>query len=116
MLVSKLGNLSAVENVALTADLQGLVSPQQLSGGWNSISDFVELLEIQVIDEYCGQSFRLLALAKGVLKGRDRRSLCLMSQEQLEKQVHRFELLGLLVLSNHLRPDSKPTIIELQQE
>ena len=70
----------------------------------------------QVIDEYCGQSFRLLALAKGVLKGRDRRSLSPMSQEQLEKQVQQFELLGLLVLSNHLRSDSKGTITELQQQ
>lgn len=69
-----------------------------------------------MIDEYCGQSFRLLALAKGVLKGRDRWSLCLMSQEQLEKEVQHFELLGLLVLSNHLRPDSNGTITELQQQ
>ena len=69
-----------------------------------------------MIDEYCGQSFRLLALAKGVLKGRDRRSLSPMSQEQLEKQVQQFELLGLLVLSNHLRSDSKGTITELQQQ
>ena len=69
-----------------------------------------------MIDEYCGQSFRLLALAKGVLKGRDRQSLSPMSQEQLEKQVQQFELLGLLVLSNHLRSDSKGTITELQQQ
>ena len=39
-----------------------------------------------------------------------------MSQEQLEKEVQHFELLGLLVLSNHLRPDSNGTITELQQQ
>ena len=70
----------------------------------------------QVIDSYCGQAFRVLALAKGVLKGRERQAWCLMSQEQLEKKVERLELLGLLVLSNHLHPDSQPTITELQQQ
>ena len=69
-----------------------------------------------MIDHYCGQAFRVLALAKGVLKGRDRQAWCLMSQERLEKQVERFELLGLLVLSNHLHPDSQPTITELHQQ
>ena len=71
---------------------------------------------IQVIDDYCGQAFRVLALAKGELKGKDRQAWCLMSQEQLENQVKRFELLGLLVLSNHLQTDSRPTITELQQQ
>lgn len=71
---------------------------------------------IQVIDEYCGQSFRVLALAKGVLKGRDQLAWSLMSQQQLETQVEQFELLGLLVLSNHLHPDSQATITELQHQ
>ena len=71
---------------------------------------------MQVVDHYCGQSFRLMALAKGVLREQDRQSLCLMCQEQLEKHVKRFELLGLLVLSNQLRKDSKPAITELQQK
>lgn len=71
---------------------------------------------VQVIHDYCQQSFRLLALAKGVLKGLDREALCLMSQEQLEKHVEQFELLGLLVLSSHLRTDSEPTVTELQQQ
>lgn len=74
------------------------------------------LWTVQVIDDYCGQSFRLLALAKGVLKGQDRQAWCRMSQQQLERQVDQFQLLGLLVLSNHLRPDSKGTVTELQQQ
>ena len=74
------------------------------------------LLAAQVIDDYSGRSFRLLALAKGVLRNFDRQALSLMTQEQLERQVDRFELLGLLVLSNPLRPDSKQTITELQQQ
>lgn len=45
--------------------------------------------------DYCQRSFRLLALAKGVLKGLDREALCLMSQEQLERHVERFAAGGL---------------------
>lgn len=73
------------------------------------------LVTSQVIDEFSGQSFRLLALAKGVVKGLDRQALAMMTQEQLEQQAE-FELVGLLVLSNHLRPDSKETITQLQQQ
>lgn len=71
---------------------------------------------IQVIDHYCGHSFRLLALAKGVLKGQDRQAWSLMTQQHLEAQVEHFQLLGLLVLSNLLRPDSRGTITELRQQ
>ena len=70
----------------------------------------------QVVDEYSGQSFRLLALAKGVVQVKDRQALSVMSREELEKQVEHFELLGLLVLSNQLRPDSKDTIAQLQEQ
>ena len=71
---------------------------------------------IQVIDDYSGKSFRVLAQARGSLKGVDRGALMLMSQEQLEAQVQVFELLGLLVLSNHLRSDSIETVGTLQQQ
>ena len=63
-----------------------------------------------------GKSFRLLALAKGVLAGLDREAIDCMTQEQLESRAHSFELLGLLVLSNHLKDDSKDTITQLQQK
>ena len=69
-----------------------------------------------MIDDYSGQSFRLLALAKGTLKGMDRQALTLMTQKQVERHVDSFQLLGLLVLSNNLRPDSKDTITQLQQQ
>ena len=39
-----------------------------------------------------------------------------MTQKQLEQQVEGLELLGLLVLSTPLRPDSQRTISELQQQ
>ena len=71
---------------------------------------------VQVIDDYSGQSFRLLALARGVVRGQDRGALACMSQEQLEQLLEGFEMLGLLVLSNHLRPDSKDTITHLHHQ
>ena len=71
---------------------------------------------VQVTDNFSGRSFRLLALAKGLLRGVSQEALTHMTQEQLEQQVGRFELLGLLVLSNELRHDSMDTITELQQQ
>ena len=73
------------------------------------------VLGLQVFDDFSGQSYRLLALAKGVLRGLDKQAMSLMTQEQLEAHAQGFELLGLLVLSNSLRPDSKATVTELQQ-
>ena len=72
--------------------------------------------KLQVLDEYSSRSFRVLALAKGVLNGLDRNTLMLMSQEQLEAQVKSLELLGLMVLTNHVRKDSVETIATLQQQ
>ena len=63
-----------------------------------------------------GKSFRLLALAKGMLVDIDQEALSCMTQEQLESHAQGFELLGLLVLSNHLKDDSKATITQLQQQ
>ena len=71
---------------------------------------------LQVVDAMSGQSFRLLALAKGVVVGTDREALSCMTQEQLESHAQSFKLLGLLVLSNHLKHDSKDTISQLQQQ
>ena len=73
-------------------------------------------LNWQVIDEYSGQSFRVLALAKGILRGLDKHALSLMTQQELEAHAQGFELLGLLVLSNSLHPTSKDTVIQLQQQ
>lgn len=70
----------------------------------------------QVIDEYSRQSFRLLSLAVGVLKGLDKQALSSMTQEQLEKHCLSFDYLGLLVLSNGLRLDSRETVLALQQQ
>ena len=55
-------------------------------------------------------------MARGVVVGSDRETLSCMTQEQLESHAQSFELLGLLVLSNHLQTDSKVTITHLQQQ
>lgn len=68
----------------------------------------------QVVDRLSGQSLRLLALAVGVVRGLDKPAVGLMTQEQLESRAERFDLLGLLVLSNNVQPDVKDTIMELQ--
>ena len=72
-------------------------------------------LILQTIDGYASKGFRLMALAKGVLRGLSNEVLGKMTQEQLEKHAEPFTLLGLLVLSNKLRDDSQATMTELLQ-
>ena len=71
---------------------------------------------LQVIDEWSGKGFRLLALASGGIGGLPRQSLGLLALEQLEAQADSFDLLGLLVLSNQLREDSIHTVDVLQHQ
>ena len=76
----------------------------------------IKCSDVQVIDDWSGRSFRLLALARGVIRGVDPQSLAGQPQEQVEKQAESFELLGLLVLSNQLREDSIHTVGVLQRQ
>ena len=71
---------------------------------------------MQVIDDFASKGLRLLALCAGRLRGLSKQAVAGLSQEQLEARVERFTLLGLLVLSNSLRPDSQDTITQLQQQ
>jgi len=68
-----------------------------------------------VVDNYSGQSFRLLALAVGVVQGVRGLNLAAMSQQDMEAKAGSLDLLGLFVLQNHLRHDSKETIVHLQE-
>ena len=70
----------------------------------------------QVVDNYSGQSYRLLALAGGVLKGVRGLHLAAMSQQQVEARAGCLDMLGLFVMSNHLRRDSKDSIEHLQDK
>ena len=68
---------------------------------------------VQVIDDYSSRSFRLLAVAAGRLHGVDKMDLGHATIQNLESCC-KLHLLGLTVLSNPLRPESKSTISELQ--
>ena len=67
-------------------------------------------------DELSSKAFRLMALAMGVLPDISKLDLQHMTQQQLEKRAHKLELLGLIVLTNHVRPDSRQTVTELQDK
>lgn len=68
---------------------------------------------VQVVDDYSSKSFRLLAIAAGVLHDVDKLDLGSASLQHLESCCT-LHLLGLTVLSNHLRPESKDTLSQLQ--
>lgn len=69
---------------------------------------------VQVLVEFAGQSFRILAMAAGMLHGVTAAELASLDQQQAEARCGPMDLLGMLVLSNHLRPSSRPTIAALQ--
>lgn len=70
----------------------------------------------QVLVKYAGQSFRLLALAVGTLKGVSAAELADMDLQQMEARCGPLDLVGLQVLSNNLRPGSRETITNLQEK
>ncbi|DBA92220.1 TPA: hypothetical protein ACH3X1_015928 [Trebouxia sp. C0004] len=70
----------------------------------------------QVLVEYAAQNFRLLALAVGELRHVTSEKLAHMTQQDAEAMAGRMDMLGLLVLSNHLHPSSKETITALQDK
>lgn len=72
-------------------------------------------LLVQVHDEYSSNSFRLMAMAVGVIPNVTQLDLVHMTQRQVEAHVTHMELLCLMVLTNNIRPDSKETISELQE-
>lgn len=73
-----------------------------------------DVLLLQVLVEYAGQSFRLLALAVGTLSNVSAAELAGMDQQQAEACCGPLDLLGLQVLSNHLRPSSRQTVTNLK--
>ncbi len=71
---------------------------------------------LQVLVEYAAQSFRLLALAVGQLQNVTSEELAHMTQQDDKLMAGRMDMLGLLVLSNHLHPSSKDTVTSLQDK
>ena len=71
-------------------------------------------MKLQVLAKYAGQSFRLLAVAGGVLSNVSPDELAGMDQQQAETRCGPLNLLGLEVLSNCLRPSSQQTVTNLR--
>lgn len=70
----------------------------------------------QVVDDWTSRSFRLLALAAGTIKNFSKLSDSNLTLQQAEAAVSHMSLVGLMVVTNQLRPDSKDKISELQDE
>lgn len=73
------------------------------------------LLPEQVVDDYSSKSFRLLAMAVGVIPRAAKLKLMHMTQQQIEGSAVNMHLLSLVVLTNNVRSDSKATITQLQE-
>ncbi len=72
------------------------------------------LMSGQVVDQYSSDSFRLLALAVGVIPDVHKVDLLRLTQEQVEVCAMPLDLLSLVVLTNSVREDSKETIRQVQ--
>lgn len=57
-----------------------------------------------------------MALAVGVIPNAHQLDLQHMTQAKLEAEAVQLQLLGLIVLTNHLRPEARSTITELQDK
>ena len=69
---------------------------------------------LQLQDSYSGHSFRLLALAVGVLPHAADLDIAHMPQTQIEALASPLQLLGVMVVANPIKDDSKETVTELQ--
>lgn len=74
------------------------------------------LLRVQIMGTYSGHSFRLMALAMGVIPCVATTDLMHAPQAHIEASARPLRLLGLIVLSNPVKPDSKEVISELQDQ
>ena len=69
-----------------------------------------------MVDDWTSQGFRLLALASGTIKRVSQYDIPSLSIQQAEAAVKHMTLLGIIVITNQLRADSRNTIHELQDE
>ncbi|DBA85704.1 TPA: hypothetical protein ACH3X1_005275 [Trebouxia sp. C0004] len=70
----------------------------------------------RVVDDWTSRSFRLLALAAGTIKHFSRLNVSSLTLQQAEAAVSHMSLVGVMVITNQLRPDSRDTIAELQDD
>ena len=71
-------------------------------------------MHVQVSNDFSSNSFRLMAMAVGLIPNVDQLDLLHMTQQQVEAHVTHMELQCLMILTNNIRPDSKITISQLQ--
>ena len=84
-------------------------------GGPRHVSSHVaSCSDAQVTDDYSSKSFRLLAMAVGVIPNAASLDFAMMTQQQVEACAVHMQLLSLVVLTNNVRSDSKDTIAHLQ--
>jgi len=84
-------------------------------GGPRHVSSHVaSCSDAQVTDDYSSKSFRLLAMAVGVIPNAASLDFAMMTQQQVEARAVHMQLLSLVVLTNNVRSDSKDTITHLQ--
>ena len=69
---------------------------------------------MQVVDDFSSKSFRLMALAVGTVPDVLSLDVAALSLQQAELNASNFQLLGLIVLTNPIRPDSRSTVTQLQ--
>ena len=67
-----------------------------------------------MLDDYSTKSFRLLAVAAGVIKNVHKLDLSRMTQQQVELRAVDMQLLGLVVLTTSLRTDARQTVDQVQ--
>lgn len=70
---------------------------------------------VQVVDEWSAGGFRVLAVAQADIPDVGKLSLSGMSQQQVEDYAGSLDLVGLVIISNHVNPDSKATVKQLQE-
>ena len=71
---------------------------------------------MQMLDTYSGHSFRLMALAMGIIPCVASLDLKHMPQTHIEAIATPLRMLGVIVLSNPIKADSKDIIGELQEQ
>lgn len=69
----------------------------------------------KVVDDWSGQSFRILAIAQGTVRGVGGLDLASMGLQQLEERATGLTLIGLHIISNHLHAESKQTVTQLRE-
>ena len=70
---------------------------------------------LQVSEEWSSKGFGLMALAVGVLPNVHKLDLSVMSQQEIEVHAEGLQMLSMIVLTNNVRLDSRPSVTQLQE-